>query len=62
MFNVYPVEISYTRTAKEGILAGIPCKCTFGVEDEAAGKKAFEDLIAANPDIVFSDLKITKKR
>lgn len=62
MYNVYPVEISYTRTAQDGVLAGIPCKCTLGVESVAAGQKAFEDLIKANPDITFSDLKITKKR
>lgn len=62
MFNVYPVEISYTRTAREGVLAGIPCKCTLGVEDEEAGRIAFEALVAANPDITFSDFSITKKR
>lgn len=62
MFNVWPVEISYTRIAREGVLAGIPCKCTLGVEDEEAGKAAYEALIVANPDITFSDLKITKKR
>ncbi len=62
MFNVYPVEISYVRTAREGILAGIPRNCTLGVADEAAGRQAFADLIATNPDSVFSDLVITKKK
>lgn len=62
MFNVYPVEISYTRTAREGILAGVPCHCTLGVESAEAGQKAFDDMIAANPDVSFSNLKIAKKR
>lgn len=62
MFNVYPYEIKYTRTAREGVLAGIPCKCTLGVADEQSGKTHFENLVKANPDIDFSDFKITKKR
>lgn len=62
MFNVWTYEISYTRTSKVGVLAGIPCHCTVGVSDELAGKKHFENLIDANPDVVFNDYKITKKR
>ena len=61
MFNVYPVEIRYIRTAQDGVLAGIPCRCTFGVESVSAGRKAYEDLVIANPSITFSDLEIITK-
>lgn len=61
MFNVYPVEISYTRTASKGVLAGIPCTCTVGVESEAAGRRLFNQMISANPTSRFENLEIRKK-
>lgn len=62
MFNVWPFEIKYTRTASEGVLAGIPCVCTLGVESEAAGREHFAELIKNNPDVFFNMFSITAKK
>lgn len=62
MFNVYPVEITYTSTASKGVLAGVPCHCVIGVESDYAGRKLFDDLIKNNPDCSFTNFKINKKK
>lgn len=62
MLNVYPCELTYTRTSKKGILAKIPCPCVIGCADERAAQKLFDDLVANNPDISFTNPKINKRK
>jgi hypothetical protein len=62
MFNVNPVEIHYTRIAKSGVLAGIPCPCVVGVESEEAGQKMFDQLVTNKPTMSFSDLSFHRKK
>jgi hypothetical protein len=61
MFNVYACKITYTRTPKDGVMAGIPVNCTFGVADEQEGKLHFESLVRDNPGIIFSNYQFHKK-
>lgn len=62
MLNVYPCELTYTRTSKRGVLAGIPCPCVIGVASIQEGEKLYADLVANNPDIAFEKPKIKKRK
>jgi len=62
MFNVYPVMIRYTRTPHAGVLAGLPLRCSFGVENFTVGALAYEDLIRNNPNDSFRDFEVNYKK
>lgn len=62
MLNVYPCELTYTRTTKTGILAGIPCPCVIGVASKQDGEKLFADLVKNNPEISFTNPKINQRK
>lgn len=63
MFNVYPVLVKYTRINAEGLLAGMPVRCSFGQPDPYAAQRLIDKLTeqsAMGPD-KFCDFLIVSK-